>query len=416
MKVPEQKEDITLEWLNSIFKPHRIHVYGFSFAGDASKGRGFMGSLEQVELEISQLNSSADDVPDTRTSTETLSIILKTLPNDPMRKSYAANDGFSSREVSMYTEVFKAWDEFLDTRQVPSANRFRYPLCYYGAEEGERDTYKYILVFENLTAPESHFQLWAPGFIEPLSWKATSAVIQQIAKFHATGIAYKLENHVESYYNRFPKLNHTISPMFQMMWDNAFQITKEVIQTVVDKQDIPHGLMEQLDKLHSDEQRDLLLKWFTSSSMDTTNLSTICHHDLHSNNVVLSKDNCEAILFDYQSSCVFNPMKDLSFFLVLNCEPEYATTNISRTFQVYHDTFAETMRAINVDFQYSMENIENDYYRYLVFSLTHVMTAAQIWVTGPDSTEVSKRRFAMAVIEAFRRGVLEFPTTTSYPA
>lgn len=103
-------------------------------------------------------------------------------------------------------------------------------------------------------------------------------------------------------------------------------------------------------------------------------------------------------------------MKDLSFFLILNCHSEDAITKLPRALEVYHDEFKKTMKAINTDFNYSFESMQKDYDWYLTFSLTHVMTGGPIWITGPHSTTESKRRFAMAVIDAFKRGVLKYPT------
>lgn len=304
MDVPEKQEYLTIEWLNRIFNIKGIKVHDFTFTGEAGVGQGFMGTLEQVKLKISRPNA---DETTANESTETLYIILKTLPKDTFRRSYAANDGFSSREVCMYTEVFQKWDKFMDDRHVPLASRFSYPHCYYGAEEGEGDTFKYILVLEDLTSPKTNFNLWTAGFTEPLPWIKATAVIRQIARFHATGIAYKMENHVESYYEVFPKLQHFLSPAFKIMWDQGFAIVKEVIVTEIDRKDIPYGLFEQLDKLHGDTSRDLLMKWFTDPKMASGfgSSATICHHDLHSQNLVLSNDNSQAVLFDYQVPLIF---------------------------------------------------------------------------------------------------------------
>lgn len=102
-------------------------------------------------------------------------------------------------------------------------------------------------------------------------------------------------------------------------------------------------------------------------------------------------------------------MKDLSFFLLLNCETEDITTNLPRALNLYHDEFERTMAAMNVDFEYSIESIRSDYDRYFAFSLIHVMTAAPIWINGPKSSTVSKRRFALAIIDAYNKDIFKFP-------
>lgn len=296
MGIPETRNDLTLEWFNSVFNPKGITVHEFKLTGETGQGQGFMGTLEQAELQISESNSAEMPI-------ETLYVILKTLPTDAFRRKYAANDGFSSREVSVYTEVFEEWDKFMDERKVPLSSGFRHPICYYGAEEGTGESYKYIIVMENLTAPQSDFTVWSPGFTEPLPWTSAAAVIEQIARFHAIGIAYKKENSIQSYYKQFPKLNHVLSPtMFKEMWDKGFAVAKSVIGSTVNEKDIPEGLYDRLDELQGDNARDLVMKWFTDPTMVTSagNVETICHHDLHSQNLVLSKDHTQAVLFDYQ--------------------------------------------------------------------------------------------------------------------
>lgn len=306
MVFPKKREDFSVEWFNSVFNPRGITVHDFTITGRVRQGRGFMGTLDEAELKISKRSSDATTSSEsTRLApdrVETLYLILKTLPEDPIRKKFAANDGFSSREISMYLDVFKEWDKFMDDRRVPSTNRFSYPICYYGGEEGEGDQYTYLLILENLTTPQTDLVLWTPGFTEPLPWTAASAAIRQIARFHATGIAYKKANNLASYYDLFPKLNHVVNSMFKVLWEDGFAAAKEVITNTVNEDEIPDGLYERLDKLKDNAYRDLVMKWFSDPTMISAfgNRATICHHDLHSQNLVLRNDHSEAVLFDFQ--------------------------------------------------------------------------------------------------------------------
>lgn len=102
-------------------------------------------------------------------------------------------------------------------------------------------------------------------------------------------------------------------------------------------------------------------------------------------------------------------MKDLSFFLILNCETDDITVKLLRALNVYHDEFNKTMNAININFKYSIENMRQDYDRFFAFSLTHIMTGAPIWISGPKSSAISKKRFAVAIIDAYKKGILRFP-------
>ncbi|KAJ6636252.1 hypothetical protein Bhyg_14840 [Pseudolycoriella hygida] len=409
MELTEEMEDFTLHWFNNVFNAKGMQVHDFEFTGETGQGRGFMGTLKKVELKISKLDSVATD-----SALETLHVVLKTLPTDPFRKSYASNDGFASREISMYLDVFAKWEQFLDERKVPSINRFRHPICYYGAEKGQGDKYNFLLILENLTAPSSDFVLWSPGFNEPLPWPATAAVIQQIARFHAIGIAYKMEKKFDSYYVEFPKLSHTLGPMFKTMWEQGFNITEEAIRSVVDDSDIPIGFFERFNELRGDVCMNFVLKWFTDPTLATVFGSTICHHDLHSQNIVLSRNYDQAVLFDYQASCVSNPMKDLSFFLILNCESADIPSDRSRALELYHDEFEKMMTVMRVEYKYSMENIRSDYDRHFAFSLVHIITGAPIWINGTKSSVTSKRRFADVLMYAYNKNILHFPDIPSY--
>lgn len=296
--IPATSEDVTLPWLNEVFKPHGITVYSFKFVGETGQGRGWMGSLNQVQLEISRSHNNNGNP--SGQDTETLHVVFKTLPECPVRKAYTAQDGFSAREISFYTEIFQEWKQFLDDCEVPESQRFRPPICYYGAEEGTGDSYQCLLILENLVAPGSSYQIWQGGFNDPLPWSVVSAMIRQVARLHATGMAFKKAKGLSSYHQMFPKLVHVTSQLFNLYYEKAFEVCNEVIKTSMKEDEIPEGIFERLEVLKQPQNRDLILEWFNNPDRLIGEIATVCHNDLHSNNMVVSKDQASTVLFDYQ--------------------------------------------------------------------------------------------------------------------
>ncbi len=97
--------------------------------------------------------------------------------------------GFCQREFQMYTKIFPSWTKFQDVRETKEKYRFRPPTCYYAAEEGEGPEYKMILLLEDMVA--SGYSTWAPGYHKGLKWAQAKSVIEELALFHAVGMAYK---------------------------------------------------------------------------------------------------------------------------------------------------------------------------------------------------------------------------------
>ncbi|CAG7722430.1 unnamed protein product, partial [Allacma fusca] len=121
VKVPKNREDITLEWLNAILNPHEITVEKFEFVGDSKFARGCLSDLIRLQLQVYSQNG---------TVLEEMGLVVKSLPSNPDVRGYVLGKGYCQNEVQMYTEVLPAINSFLDSCGVPDSHRFPFPKCY----------------------------------------------------------------------------------------------------------------------------------------------------------------------------------------------------------------------------------------------------------------------------------------------
>jgi len=293
--IPKQREDLSIAWFNAILTSHNIQVSGIKFLGDGKwEGRGFLSTLERVQLEIVG-------------NKHPLTLILKTLPQDPDVRKYVIDAGFITREVNMYVKVFKDIDTFLDSRNVPTNHRFRRPFCYYGAERGSAESYEMVLVLEDML--DSGFQVWEPGHSQNLDVDRIMATLYETALFHAGFIGYGISNGIRNYLDVYPFLldGTKDDPNLQSYIDSGFGVVIDMLKEESKDSPAPPGLIQRM--------RDLSLVLPTMvKQVFGKNFGFPCirHHDLHSGNIFFTSQTgggegnpMQACLIDFQ---VFNTL------------------------------------------------------------------------------------------------------------
>jgi hypothetical protein len=289
MKVPNSKEEITLEWLNEILSLSLkgIKVLAFHWDGPANNGFGCLSSLERLNLQV--VHSSGQ--------TSNLSIILKSLPTDPAMRKYVIEDNFCKRELAAYTEIFPAWNAFLEKRNVPPEFRCTLPSCYYGAQKGRScEDWTFVLFLEDVIA--SGFQMWSGGFASSLEWKQAQPIVKQMALFHATGLAYSKANGI-SYQDEYSCLILKCDLKIDYYIQSGFDSTIKFLKEERDKKhvQIPDGIFKVLESIRGKFSQQVFAEL---RSMNEKKSSTICHNDFHVNNMMFTRDYEGAVLFDFQ--------------------------------------------------------------------------------------------------------------------
>jgi len=100
-------------------------------------------------------------------------------------------------------------------------------------------------------------------------------------------------------------------------------------------------------------------------------------------------------------------MKDLSLFLILNCETSLISSELPLVLEYYHSTLQKAVGAMGVDLSdYTLEKVTQEYKDYATNSLLHVITGAPIWCFGKGTSEVTVKRFRNAIVLMYKQGLL----------
>ncbi|CAG7717756.1 unnamed protein product [Allacma fusca] len=401
VKIPKTRAEISLEFLNRILSPHQLQVLGFETVTDSKFARGCLSDLVRLELTVQKYS-------DNNAPLEKLGLVVKTVPSNPSIRSYVLSKGYCQNEVQMYTKVLPALNDFLNSQGVSQANRFSFPKCYFGEEEeGNRDEdYNFFLTLEDLTGSKHTF--WDEGAKKSFDWEHSSAAIKSIARFHASTAAYKISKGFRLYEEEFPKfLKHTVDdPALDNYIATGFKATREVLM----EGEIPEGLLERLELMETNF-KTIVQKM--QIDVDEKSVNVVRHTDLHFFNVAFLHDvndnGVEATWFDFQNCSEGSPMSDLAFLLMLNCEPEFSTGQLDKSLELYHQTFMEVVKETKVNLDYPFEKMREEFSRYRLPSILHIISGSLMWSCGPDCNSVSRDRLRRAIIYAFNNGELNLP-------
>jgi len=380
IEIPQLKEELTLPWIQEALKEYPFEIMEMEWVcGEVGGGVGVLSSLDRVKLTVFE-----DE------EVRSLSLIVKTPPPTMEIRNFALSEGFCQREYKMYTKLFPKWRKFQDARSVPIKYRFRHPHCYYSAEQGEGVNYKMILLLEDME--QSGFKSWTPGFRQGLRLAQAKQVIKEMAIFHAVGIAFKHQVGLPQYDYDFLHKQSFDQPHLKYFFSKGVEDTCELLR---EDEDIPSGLIEELEAFPFERLEDVV-------TPDYSRICTITHQDFHVNNVMFSRQR--GVMLDFQVCSNSNPMQDLSFFLFVNCEASLFTTGLSQVISYYHDQFHKAMKRMGSNVKFSLEQMYEDYCSSLLHSTMHIIMGSSNWSFGPNTSTDTKRRFKLALIQAYQVG------------
>ncbi len=101
------------------------------------------------------------------------------------------------------------------------------------------------------------------------------------------------------------------------------------------------------------------------------------------------------------------PTKDLSFFLLQNCQDSLVEAEFERTITYYHDQLTEALTAMGVPIEdYTLQVIKDEYKSIAYLSMLHIITMAPTSFTADNGTDDAKRRFYNKFVHMFNNGLL----------
>lgn len=129
----------------------------------------------------------------------------------------------------------------------------------------------------------------------------------------------------------------------------------------------------------------------------------MAHQDLHIHNVMFGSGG-EVALLDFQGLSYSSPMADLTFFLLLSCEPEVFSEKLAEILTLYSESLGEALDAMGAwTLDYPLTQIVADYHSNLLVTLIHIVMGSACWCLGPMTSPDTGRRFKAALLDSYAR-------------
>lgn len=238
------------------FKNYAIKVVHGSAIGD-----GFVGLIFKVTI-----NENNSD--------KSLNLILKTPPDNQVRRQQFGSMELFRREVFMYNEVIPEFMKLQQERKIQASQGFyEFPKIYYAEYNDELDDS--LIIMEDLK--ESGFELWDK--FKPTPYENAKLIMKALGKFHA--LSFALRVHKPELFAKYrEQAKDLLSEKFAQ--EQLVAMTKSYVDQAVGTLD--PGNVKQRNRVSQlgDNFADVL-KMLTDGELDDA-FAVISHGDCWSNN------------------------------------------------------------------------------------------------------------------------------------
>ncbi|KAK4874385.1 hypothetical protein RN001_013745 [Aquatica leii] len=257
-----------------------------------------------------------------RDDVQSMSMIVKHLPEGELAKSFNEEMGLFSCEFGIYCDILPMIEKLEHKEKVASKT-------YYASKES-----KNIIVMEDL----SPLNYKMADRQEGLNLEHCLLAIKKIAYFHVSSLAlYEKNPKIMDYYNKgmLPK-----SQSFEKYFSVAFQGTLNVCKTE-----------PSLQKYYQKISKDIKDKLYTSTQRDSK-LNVLNHGDFWCNNLMFqynSDGSLKDVLFvDFQVSFFASPFYDLHYFIATSTNQEVKEKHINDILRHYYDAFVNNVKMLKI--------------------------------------------------------------------
>lgn len=242
-------------------------------------------------------------------------------------------------EVKVYSELLRDLQKFVKER-VGDMVKLKIPTLYHGYEDGSRDNH--VLVIEDLAKKGFTTRDW---FRHKLSHQEVLLAVDELAKFHACGLAYRMS------------LKEEIDDKYPYLEDDLYtsNMAKELLAKYLDSflhfLSLLPGIQEHVLKLRkiSNEVFQLLVKLRRPTDPLGCRFNTVCHGDMWMGNLMFKEDGqeenqpSECTIIDFHSAQFLSPATDLAHLLLTSTDRSYRQEHWDEVVEAYYDTFNRTL-------------------------------------------------------------------------
>lgn len=241
-------------------------------------------------------------------------------------------------ENKVYSELLEDLKNFVQER-VGDMVKLKIPSPY--AENGSNGKTDELLI-DDLSEKGFVARDW---FRDKLSHEEVLLAVDELATFHACGLAYRMS------------LKEEIVEKYKYLDEDLYtsNMTKELLAKYLDSflhfLSLLPGIQEHVLKLRkiSNEVFQLLVKLRRPADPLGTRFNTICHGDMWMGNLLYKYDDeeegkpAECSITDFHSAQFLSPATDLAHLLLTSTTRKYRQQHWDGVVQAYYDTFNRTL-------------------------------------------------------------------------
>ncbi|XP_050536243.1 uncharacterized protein LOC126902717 [Daktulosphaira vitifoliae] len=281
--------------------------------------------------------------------TQSLDVVIKSLPQEPYSRAFVLEAQFDYREVHFYntvlTELKDLEENTLQLNDRTTMGDMPIAKCYFaGMNANGRD--ESMLVLEDL----SKRGFTAADFTTGLTFKEAKLALRSIARIHATSLALKLKH----------------GPLTER-WPFLFQTCRATLsyQALVER-----GMPQLHVFLRSKgSQYDGLINTLRSICRVTKQIigtlmipkepiGLMTHTDFWCNNLMFGKQD-QCVIIDWQMISYSRPTNDVALLLVSSLSTETRRQHSSELVDCYWETFTNHANKLGVDIEGQLEYSRN---------------------------------------------------------
>lgn len=271
--------DYALDLINDIAKSEGFTDYTTEYKPGSNHGDNFLGIMTCVTVCGPRNNNSST------VSNETLHLLCKLAPTNPIRRKEFRSADVFRREALMYNKILPQFKEFQDEKGLTDSDSFNaYPKCYVAIADEERD--QFIVIMEDIR-PKG-FAMWPKRETVPADH--SYRIVEQLAKLHA--VSFALKDQRPSAYAELKNYRDIMSDFYNFgNMDLSFQSAMD--RTIQSLSKVEHinamkGIKENLNEFFN----------FTHSSVECEPFGVLGHGDCHNNNVLYRYEEGVRIIYE----------------------------------------------------------------------------------------------------------------------
>ncbi|CAH0562112.1 unnamed protein product [Brassicogethes aeneus] len=277
-----EEQKVTLKFLQDLFKQIDENVTIENFEESLGSGRGdnYTASLYRLKLDGHKKTNDGFDQ-------WTTSIIYKCLPESAARREAYKSEKLFRNEVAFYTKVMPLYEKFQKSKENILSSTFQaIPKCYYARDN--------LIVLEDLRLSGYEMADRKVG----LNFKQITAVLDELAKFHAVSLAVKML-HPQDFYTLLNTRDGISEALFIKENEEWYRdYYKHAIQNVLDmaskklsKLELGTTILNKFANFANDSFFEKMINLVS----DTGPLSVLCHGDCWTNNILFKLDDSKGL-------------------------------------------------------------------------------------------------------------------------